>query len=187
MATLQNTDLRNGTVFKEGSNIYQVIRFDLKKRGRGSSKVKVKVRDIKTGAITEKTYGGQETVESVELSKSNAQFLYSDEAAIYLMDAQTFEQFSLPKSVVGDSLQYVKEGAKVLVLRLDDKPVTVEVPASVVLKIEYTEPATKGDTSSNAVKDARLETGAKIKVPLFINTGDMVKINTETGQYSSKA
>lgn len=184
---LSNTDLRNGTVFADGGEVFQVMKFELKKQGRGSSNVKVRVRNLRSGAIVDKTYGGNQSVESVELTRSNAQYLYSDGSAGYFMDAESFEQFDLPLATVKDMLQYIKEGQRVIVLKLDGKVAAIEIPKSVELKVEYTEPAVKGDTSGGAMKDAKLESGVTIKVPLFISNGDVVKINTDTGTYSSKA
>jgi elongation factor P len=184
---LSNTDLRNGVVFKDGGNTYQVLKFELKKRGRGSSNVKVKARDLNSGAIIEKTYGGNESVEEVDLTRSNAQYLYADASAGYFMDAYTFEQFELPMNSVKDMIDYIKEGQKVIVLKLDGKAAAIEIPKSVDLKVEYTEPAVKGDTSGGALKNAKLETGVTVKVPLFINTGDVIKVNTDLGTYTSKA
>lgn len=184
---LSNTDLRNGTVFQDGGEVFQVMKFELKKQGRGSSNVKVRVRNLKSGAIVDKTYGGNQTVESVDLTRSNAQYLYSDGSTGYFMDAATFEQFDFPLSSVGDMLQFIKEGEKVIVLKLDGTAAAIEIPKSVELKVEYTEPAVKGDTSGGAMKEAKLESGATVRVPLFISTGDMIKVNTDTGTYSSKA
>ena len=187
MATLYNTDLRKGVVFKLDNNPVIVLDFKLVKQGRGSSNVRVKVKNLLTGVTVERTFGGGETVESVDLERKSAQYLYNDGSDAYFMDAQSFEQFSLPLETVESQIKFLKEGEKVIALVLDGKPVSIEIPKTVVLEVTQTSQAVKGDTATNATKDATLENGTTIKVPLFIKQGDKVKVNTDRGEYSGKA
>lgn len=187
MATLSNTDLRNGTVYEDGGDVYVVIKYSPSTRGRGSSIVRVRVRNLKTGNVLEKTYRDNEKVESADTRRVSVQYLYKDTSNAFFMDGQTYEQFSMPLEAVGDCIEYMKDGEKVIVLYLDDSPISVEIPKSVVLEIKHTEPAVKGNTATNAMKKATLENDLVVDVPLFSKNGDKVKINTDTGTYVSRA
>jgi elongation factor P len=186
MAKLTNTDLKRGVVFEDKGTIYKVLKYSSVVRGRGSSIVKVKVREIKTGNVQEFTYRDNEKVESVDMKKRTVQFLYADKQRANFMNNETYEQFSLGKDVINDELQYLAEGEKVIALFLDGEPVSIEVPSVVELEVEYTEPAIKGDTATNAMKDAEMKNGLVVKVPLFIDKGDKLKINTDSGEYVSR-
>ncbi|MEA3356910.1 MAG: elongation factor P [Patescibacteria group bacterium] len=186
MALLSNNDLRKGVVFKHDSDVFVVLKYEHCFRGRGSGLVKLRVRNIKTGAVTEKKYREGDKISSVDTRKSTIQYLYTDVKNAVFMDMQTFEQFELPEEMLSESLKYLKEGEKVIALYLNDKVVSIEVPGVVNLAIEYTEPAVKGDTANNAVKKATLENGLEINVPLFSKVGDIVKINTESGEYIAR-
>lgn len=187
MASLSNTDLKNGVVFKDGGEVFTVIRYEHNFRGRGGSVVKVKVRNIKTGGVQEKSFRQNEKVEAVDTFKRTVQYLYSDGTNGYFMDQDTFEQMEMPLGMIEDQLKYLKEGEKVVALFLEEKPLSIEIPMKVTLKIEYTEPAVKGNTANNAMKKAKLENGLEVEVPLFLNIGDVIKVNTETGTYISRA
>lgn len=187
MAMLSNTHLRNGVIFKDGSKYYKVIKYEHVTSGRGGAVAKVKVIDLTSGSITIQAYKQNEKVESVDAERKSMQYLYSDELNAYFMDSQTYEQLSVPLSLIGESSKYLANGEKTIVLFVDEKPISVEISKSIELKVAYTEPAVKGNTSSNAMKEAKLDNGLKIQVPLFINTGDIVKINTETGNYVSRS
>lgn len=187
MATLSNTDLRNGTVFKDGGEIYSVVKYEHSFRGRGGGIVKVRVRNLHTGNIQEKTYRQNEKVESVETRKSSAQYLYSDGRDAYFMDTDSYEQFTLLVNDLGDGRKYMKEGDKTIVLYLEDRPVSIEIPKVVELEVEATIPGVKGDTANNPTKKATMENGLVVDVPLFVKEGDVIKINTEAGTYISRA
>jgi elongation factor P len=187
MATLSNTDLRRGVVFEDNGNVYIVTNYSSTVRGRGSSIVKVKVRNVKTGNVQELSYRDNEKVEAVDMSRKTVQYLYTNESRAYFMDTETYEQFSMPVETIEESLQYLSESQKVIALYLEDEPVSIEVPPVVELKVKYTEPAIKGDTATNAMKDAEMENGLSVKVPLFIEKGDQLKINTDSGEYVSRA
>lgn len=187
MATLSNTDLRNGTVFKDGNDYFSVIKYEHSFRGRGGGIVRVKVRNLHTGATQEKTYRQNEKVESADTRKSSAQYLYSDGDLAHFMETETFEQFTLPCDAIGEGLKFLKEGEKTLALFLEDKPVSIEIPKVVELKIANTEPGVKGDTANNPTKKAVLENGLNVDVPLFVKPGEVIKVNTDTGTYVSRA
>lgn len=183
---LLSTDLRNGVVFKYEGKTWVVIKYEFVKMGRGSGTVKIKAKDIVSGSIVEKGFSQNTKFEEASVEKRSAQYLYSDETFAYFMDSDSYEQFQFPKESVEESLKYVIESGKVIGVYLDESPITIEIPKSVNLKVTYTEPAVKGDTSNNPMKKATLETGAEIMVPLFIETGELIKINTETGEYSER-
>lgn len=186
MATLSNTELRNGVIFKDGNRYYKVINYEHVSSGRGSAVGKVKIKDLESGSVVIQSYKQNEKVESVDTERKSMQYLYLDDSSAYFMDAKNFEQISIPISIIDEVIKYISNGEKVIVLFVDDKPISVEIPKSVELKIVYTELAVKGNTTSNAMKEAKLENGLKISIPLFIKTGDVVKINTETGNYVSR-
>lgn len=187
MATLSNTDLRNGTVFRDGDDVYSVLKYEHKVRGRGGAVAKVKVRNLLTGSIQERSYRDNEKVDSVDTRKSGAQYLYSDGSEVHFMDGDTYEQFTLGVDALGDSIKFLKEGEKVIVLFLEDDPVAVEIPKVVELAIAHTVPGVKGDTANNPTKKAKMENGLEVDVPLFSKVGDVVKVNTDTGTYVSRA
>jgi elongation factor P len=184
---LSNTDLRKGVIFQDGGEYLQVLKYDHVVSGRGGAVGKVKVKNLKTGSITIKSYTQNDKVEEVDTTKKTMQYLYSDDTLSFFMDSQTYEQISLKRDVVEDDIQYLSDGEKVVMLFVEEEPISVEIPKSVELKVEYTEPAVKGNTSSGAMKEAKLVNGLKTQVPLFIKTGDVVKINTDTGDYVSRA
>ncbi len=183
---LSSNELRNGTVFKYEGKTWIVLKYEFNKTGRGSGTVKVKARDILSNSIVEKGFNLQQKFEEASIEKRSAQYLYTDESDAYFMDTASFDQFSLNLKSATDSLQYVVEGGKVVVLYLEGRPISIDIPKSVNLKVIYTEPAIKGDTSNNPMKKAKLETGFEINVPMFIKEGDIIKVNTEEGVYSER-
>ena len=180
---LNVTDLRNGAVFKEGNQILQVLTYEHIKMGRGSGTVKVKVRNLKTGSVTEKSFITGARVDEADVEKKKAQFLYRDGESFNFMDPVSFEQFSLPASVAGDQAKYLKDGLEVTLIVSEDQGLGLEIPNSLVYTIEETGPGEKGNTVSNVYKDATLDNGLVVKVPMFMKNGDKVKIDTRTGQY----
>lgn len=187
MAALSNTDLRNGVVFQDGGEVYSVLKYIPSVRGRGSSIVKVKVRNLRSGSIQELTYRNNEKVKSVDTQRISVQYLYSDSSTACFMNSETYEQVEIPLELVGDLIKYLKESEKIRVLYLDGDPVSIEIPKIVELEIKETEPAIKGNTVTNSVKKATMENDLEVKVPLFAKVGDKVKINTDTGDYVSRA
>ncbi len=182
MATLSSNQLRQGTVFKDGLDYFLVLKYDRVVQGRGGMTVKIKVKNIKTGSIVEKGYKGNDKVESVELLKRSAQFLYSDTVNLHFMDSETFEQIEIE----GQN-KYFKEGDKAIISYLEGDPISVDIPNVVSLKVEYTEEGgNSGNTVSSALKEAKMETGITVMVPLFIKTGEIIKINTENDEYKGR-
>lgn len=183
MAMLNVTELRNGTVFKEDNQILQVLTYEHIKMGRGSGTIKVKVRNLKTGSVTEKSFMNGARVEDAEVEKKKAQYLYQDGDSYYFMDPGTFEQFPLSAQVVGDQSKYLKDGLEVTLLVGGNEALTLELPNSLVYEITDTGPGEKGNTVSNVYKEATLDNGLIVKVPMFMKIGEKVKIDTRTGQY----
>ncbi|KKR81325.1 MAG: Elongation factor P [Candidatus Daviesbacteria bacterium GW2011_GWA1_41_61] len=180
---LNATDLRNGAVFKEDNQILQVVNYEHIKMGRGSGTIKVKVRNLKTGSTTEKSFITGARVEEADVEKRKAQFLYMDKGVYYFMDSISFEQFPLSKDILGEQVRFLKEGLEVVIIVSEDQALTLELPNSLIYEIKDTGPAEKGNTVSNVFKSATLENGLEVKVPMFAKVGDKVKVDTRTGQY----
>ncbi|MDO8570534.1 MAG: elongation factor P [Candidatus Daviesbacteria bacterium] len=180
---LNVNELRNGAVFKEDKDIFQVINFEHLKMGRGSGNIKLKVRNLKTNSVTEKSFITGARVEEADVEKKKTQYLYQDGEVLYFMDPVSFEQFSLPLSVAADSARFLKEGLEVNLIVADDQALGMEIPNSLIYEIIETGPGERGNTVSNVYKDAKLDNGLLVKVPMFMKVGDRVKIDTRTGQY----
>jgi elongation factor P len=180
---LNVTELRNGAVFKEDGNLLSVIVYEHNKTGRGSGTIRLKVRNLKTGAVTEKSFITGARVEEANVEKKKVQFLYRDGDLLNFMDPVSFEQFSLPSSVAGDSAKFLKDSLDVILLVAGDEPISLELPLSLVYEITETGPGEKGNTVSNVFKPAILDNGLEVKVPMFSKVGDKVKIDTRNGQY----
>ena len=177
------TELRNGTVIKEGKDLLQVITYEHNKMGRGSGSIKVKVRNLRTGAITEKGYITGARVENAQLEKRKVQYLYRDGESFNFMDPQTFDQFSLSAQTLGDETKYLKENMEVILLISEGESLGMELPNSLIYQIKETGPEEKGNTVSNVYKEAVLDNDLIVKVPMFMKVNDRVKIDTRTGQY----
>ena len=178
------TDLKNNTVFKYDNQTFIVLRYEHVTQGRGGATIKVKVKNLKTGAIIEKGFNGNEKVEEADIAKASYQYLYADADFAYLMHMINFEQVLLP---LIDDVKYLKEGEKVVVVSIDGEPLYFELPKTVELKVTYTEPGFKGNTVNNPYKKAVLETGLEVAVPMFVNINDIIKVNTDSGDYLSRA
>lgn len=179
---LNVTELRNGAVFKEGIVLWQVLTYEHIKMGRGSGTVKVKVKNLKTGSITEKSFMTGARVDEANVQKKKAQFLYADGGEYHFMDP-SFDQFSMPKSVLGENAKYLKDGLEVSLIVSDEEALGLELPNSLIYEIAETGPGERGNTVSNVYKEATLDNGLTVKVPMFMNAGDKVKIDTRTGLY----
>jgi elongation factor P len=184
---LNPTELRNGTVFKLDNSSFVVLRYEHNKRGRGHATIRVKIKDLVSGANLEKTFTDGDKLEVADVARRNAQFLYSDAENLYFMDNNDYSQFSFLKNDFDWEANFLKDGSIISVLWLDERAVSFELQPTVELKITYTEPAIAGDTATGALKDAETETGFKARVPLFIKNNDVVIISTETGNYQGKA
>lgn len=180
---LSINDIGLGSVISHNGQPYQVTYTQHVKMGRGGANLKTKLKNLITGQVLEITYSGGDKVEEADLERSKANFLYRENNSCYFMDNENYEQFSLDKTAVGEPADFLKEGETVDVLIFEQKPVAVKVPVKVELKVIQSPPGVKGDTAGSASKVVTLETGREIKAPLFINEGDVIKINTETGEY----
>ena len=179
----QPTDLKKGTVIQLDGQPFRVTDYAQKVMGRGGSIVNVKLKNLVTGAVIPKTFKGADKIEPAEVSTRGVQYLYADGNDFYFMDPESFEQFQLPGDIVDEAAQYLKEGDMLSLQFFGDKVINVELPKSIYLEVTYAESVVKGDTTSSVQKDATLETGMTIKVPAFIKTGDIIKVDTRDGSY----
>ena len=180
-------DVRNGTTFELEGSVFKVVEFQLVKPGKGAAFVRTKLKNVITGAVLEKTFNPSEKLQGAEIEKRDMQYLYNDEDLYYFMDNETFEQIPLNKEQLGDTLKYLKENMNVKILSFKGKVFAVEPPIFVELKVTYTEPGFAGNTAgAGQTKPAELETGYTINVPLFVNTDDVIRIDTRTGEYMER-
>lgn len=182
----QPTDLKKGTVVQLDGKPFRVIDYNQKVMGRGGSIVNVKLKNLIDGSVIPKTFKGQERIDSAEVSNQTVQYLYADTDDFYFMDPSSFEQFQLPRAIVEDSAGYMKEGDTLTLQFFDSRVINVELPKNVYLEVTYAEDVVRGDTTSSVLKDATLETGLVVKVPAFIKMGDVISIDTTTGEYRER-
>ncbi|MBE6671217.1 MAG: elongation factor P [Ruminococcaceae bacterium] len=180
-------DFRNGITFEMDGNVFQVIEFQHVKPGKGAAFVRTKLKNVITGAVIEKTFSPTDKYENAYVERKDMQYLYNDGELYYFMDLESFEQLPLEESKLGDNFRFVKEEMLCKIISYKGNVFGVEPPMFVELEVTDTEPGFKGDTATGASKPATLETGAQIKVPLFINIGDVLKIDTRTGEYLERA
>ena len=179
-------DFRNGLTIELDNGIYQVIEFQHVKPGKGAAFVRTKLRNIKSGGVTEKTFRPTEKCPQAHIERRDMQYLYSDGELYNFMDVETFDQFALNEEAIGDSLKFVKENDMVKMLSHNGDVFAIEPPLFVELEVTETEPGFKGDTATGATKPAVVETGATVYVPLFVEIGDKIKIDTRSGEYLSR-
>lgn len=181
------SDFRNGFTMQWNGDIYSIVEFMHVKPGKGGAFVRTKLRNVRTGRVLDNTFRAGERVEEVRVERRQHQFLYEDDLGLHFMNTETYEQTSLPADSV-PGREYVKEGAMIdiIVNAENDQPLTTEIPGSVELLVAQTDPGMRGDTATGATKPATLETGAVVNVPLFINEGDVLRINTERGEYITR-
>jgi len=180
-------DFRNGATFELDGNIFQVVEFQHVKPGKGAAFVRTRLKNIITGATVERTFNPTDKMLKAHIERKDMQYLYNDGDLYYFMDMENYEQMPLNKSSIGDSLKFVKENEIVKILSHKGNVFGIEPPTFVELEIIETEPGFKGDTATGATKPATVETGAVIKVPLFVNQGDRIRIDTRTGEYMERA
>jgi elongation factor P len=183
---LSITDLKKGTLFQVDGVPYRVVDYNQKVMGRGGSIVNVRIKSLIDGKVLEKTYKGNEQLDSADVTNQTVQYLYNDGNTFYFMNGETFEQFEVSADLVGDGAGYMKEGDALQLQFFDGRPISVDLPKNVPLLVTYTEDVVKGDTTSNVMKDAELETGITVKVPAFIKQGDIISIDTSTGAYRER-
>ena len=181
------SDIRNGLCIEFNHDIYKIIGFQHVKPGKGNDFVRTKIKSLTTGKVLENTFPAGHKIDVVRIERRKFQFLYNDDTGYHFMDQGTYEQINLEEKML-DNPKLLKEGAEVEVLfdSAKDKPLTLEMPQYIILEVTYTEPGVRGDTATNTLKPAKVETGAEIKVPLFINEGDKVKIDTRNGAYMER-
>lgn len=180
---LELNEIKTGRVIQISSEPYAVIKTDHHKMGRGGAVLKVKLRNLVNGNILDRTFQGNDKAEEANTETKPANFLYADEKTAYFMDNETYEQFSLTREQIGEKLKYLKDGTDVDALYFEERPVAVNIPIKMALKVSSAPPGVKGNSAGNINKTVELETGAKATVPMFINEGDIIKVNTETGEY----
>ena len=179
-------DFRNGTTFEMEGNVFRVVEFQHVKPGKGAAFVRVKMKNVVTGAVLERTFNPSEKLQGAEIEKREMQYLYNDGDLYYFMDNNTYEQVPLNAEQIGDALKYIKENMNVTMQSIKGNVFNVEPPMFVELKVEYTEPGFSGNTTTTSGKPAKLENGLEISVPLFIEIGDVIRIDTRTGEYMER-
>lgn len=180
---MDTSDFRNGLSIIQDNDIYTIVEFQHVKPGKGGAFVRTRLKNARSGAVIEKTFRAGEKMEHARLERKPMQFLYKQEDEYYLMDNDTFEQVSVPGSLIGSTVKYLKDGMEVMVVDHNGTLIGVEVPAFVELVVEMTDPGVKGDTASGGSKPATLETGAVVNVPFFVNIGDKIKVDTRVDSY----
>lgn len=179
-------DFRNGVTIEMDGNIYQIIEFQHVKPGKGAAFVRTKLKNIINGGVVEKSFRPTEKFSLARIDRVEMQYLYSDGDLFYFMNTETYDQIGLNQEAIGDALKFVKENDMVKICSHNGNVFAVEPPLFVELEVTETEPGVKGDTATGASKPATVETGAVVTVPLFVNTGDRLKIDTRTGEYLSR-
>ena len=180
-------DFRNGVTFEMDGNVYSIIEFQHVKPGKGAAFVRTKIRNVISGAVTEKTFNPNDKYPTAFIERKDMEYLYNDGDLYYFMDSETYEQLPISPNVLGDNFRFVKENMVCKVLSYKGNVFGIEPPNFVELQVTETEPGVKGDTATNVTKPATLETGAEIKVPIFINEGETIRVDTRTGEYMERA
>lgn len=179
----ETSDFRNGMIIRLDGQLYSIVEFQHVKPGKGGAFVRTKLKHIPEGYVVDKTFRAGEKVEEVRVERREFQYLYNTNDIYYVMDLETYEQVPIQRSLIEEHLPYIKENMNITLLMEDNKPVAVRLPYFVELAVADTEPGIKGDTAQGGTKNAKLETGVKVSVPLFIEKGDILKIDTRDGSY----
>ena len=187
MATITAGEFRNGKVFEMEGKYYQVVEFQHVKPGKGAAFVRTKMKNVVTGGVTETSFNPTAKFEEVAIERKNMEYSYNDGNLYYFMDQETYDMVPLNRDMLGDAFRFVKENTMCMILSIKGNVFGVEPPNFVDLEVTETEPGLAGNTATNTLKPAKLETGAEIKVPLFINIGDKIQIDTRTGEYIGRA
>jgi elongation factor P len=184
--TISTNDLKNGMTLEIEGGLFQVVEFQHVKPGKGGAFVRTKLRNIRVGTTVERTFRADEKVEQAVIDKREMQYLYAEGSDLVFMDTATYDQLQVPPSSLGDAAGYLLEGNTAILQMHGDEIVGVELPASVEMEVTYTEPGLQGDRSSAGRKPATIQTGLTIQVPLFVNTGDRIKVDTRSGEYLTR-
>lgn len=184
---ISTNDLRNGITIQIDGDIFVVLDSQHVKPGKGAAFVKAKIKNLRTGAIFEKTFNAGVKVETAHIDKKPMQYLYSMNDTYYFMNMETYEQIEISKDQIGNSANYLKENGEVSITSFEGEILGIDLPDKIDLVVTHTEPAVKGNTTNNALKDATVETGLLVRVPLFIEEGETITISTSDGKYVSRA
>lgn len=179
-------ELRKGVTFQLDNNLYRVIEYSHNKPGRGTATIRIKARDLRKGTHLEMTFISSDRVQDIRLDYHNVQYLYRDENFFYFMDMETFDQPAVPASLVEEYEGFLKENMEVKLTFFGSEPLDVELPTSVDLEVVTAEPAARGNTATGLTKQVIVDTGLKVQVPAFINTGDVIRVDTRTGEYVTR-
>jgi len=185
--TVSTNQFKNGMHVEVDGTIYRIVEFQHVKPGKGGAFVRTKLKAIDSGGVVDKTFRAGEKLTRIRTEVKSVNYLYNDGADIHVMDAETFDQIPLPVSMVSEELPFMRENDTVQLLTVDGKPSSLQLPAAVELSVTDTEPGVKGDTVSNVTKPATLETGAVVQVPLFVNVGDVIRVDTREARYIARA
>ncbi|HHY03862.1 MAG TPA: elongation factor P [Thermoanaerobacterales bacterium] len=183
---ISTNDLRTGVTVEIDGDVYTVVDFQHVKPGKGAAFVRTKVKNVKTGQVLEKTFRAGEKLNRAIIDRKNMQYLYASGDMYYFMDTQSYEQIPLNADLIGESIEFLKENMEVQVAFYEGLPIGIELPNFVELKVTETEPGFKGDTATGGTKPAKVETGAVVQVPLFIEVGEIIRIDTRSGEYLSR-
>src|SRR3954463_5699572 len=184
---ISTNQFKNGMHIDLDGTVYRIVEFQHVKPGKGGAFVRTKLKALESGAVVDKTFRAGEKMPRVHTEVKNVTYLYNDGSDVVLMDSETFDQIQVPMTAVADELRFMRENDTVQLLAVDGRPTSLQLPASVELAVTETEPGVKGDTVSNVTKPATLETGAVVQVPLFVNEGDRIKVDTREGRSLSRA
>ena len=185
--TVDTNSFKNGMHIELDGKVWRIVEFQHVKPGKGGAFVRTKLKSLDAGAVVERTFRAGEKFPRVHTETKNVQYLYDDGSEAHFMDEETYDQFSIPTADLADELQYLQPNTKVQVLEVNGKPSSIQLPSSVELAVVETEPSIKGDTATNVTKTATLETGVVVQVPLFVNVGDVLKIDPREARYISRA
>ncbi len=179
-------DLRKGVTFELDGSLYKVLEYSHNKPGRGNATIRTKIRDLRTGSVTEKTFSSGDRVKDVRLEYHQVQYLYHDGDLYTFMDIETYDQPVLGSKTLGDAVDYLTDGLEVKLTYFGTEPLDIDLPTSVDMEVAEAEVAVKGDTATGATKSVVTSTGLKVQVPLFVNAGDKIRVDTRTGQYLTR-
>jgi elongation factor P len=183
---ISTNDVRPGMALDLGDGIFQIVEYQHVKPGKGKAFVRMKLKNLKSGAVLDRTFRADEDVSQAIIERREHQYLYRDDYGFHFMDQETFLQLALPADQVGEVADYLREGATVLLVTYDENPIGIDLPASVELEVTFAEPAVKGDRVSGATKPVTVETGLVVQVPLFVEQGDRIKVDTRSGSYITR-
>ena len=184
---LSLSEIKIGKILKMNNEPFIVVKADHHKMGRGGAVLKTKLKSLISGSVMEQTFQGNDKAEEADVEKKSANFLYKDDSFAYFMDNESFEQFSLPLDQIGDQDKFMREDTEVEVLHFQGQPMTIKLPIKMEFKVISAPPGVRGNSSGNVMKTVEIETGAQIQVPMFINEGDIIRVNTDSGEYVERA